>query len=356
MIAMAAVQTPFAAKAMPESTRANPAFPALERATLLNLFRAMGDPSRLRIMSLLRQVELAVGEIAHLLGQSQPRVSRHIRILEDAGLVERRKEGSWVFVRLARSTRVDTLRQMLDAIPMASRETAVHEADRLRLTAVQAEREAAAARYFAAHARQWDGIRSLYVAEDEVERAILAMMRNRRLGHLLDVGTGTGRMVTILGPAASRVTAVDRSPEMLRIARSRLAGGAVPVELVQGDFSALPLLQDSVDSIVIHQALHYATAPGAVIAEAARVLRPSGHLLIVDFAPHDREELRRKAAHARLGFSDGQIRGWFATSGLVLETIDALSGGALTVKIWLGRRRSDQTRERHSPSAGKLAP
>ena len=186
-----------------------------------------------------------------------------------------------------------------------------------------------------------------------MERSILAMMRNRRLGHLLDIGTGTGRMATILGQSATRVTALDRSPEMLRIARTNLSGGTVPCELTQGDFSALPLANDSVDSIVMHQVLHYAAAPGSVIAEAARVLRPSGHLLIVDFASHDREELRRDAAHARLGFSDGQIRGWFATAGLILETVEALSGGALTVKIWLARRRSDVSKDLRSTGTGR---
>ncbi len=307
----------------------------------IDLFRAMADLSRWRIVLLLRTHELAVGEIAQLLEQSQPRVSRHIRILEDAGLVERRREGGWVFVRLARGDRVTALCALLDGVAGDNGDAALHARDRQRLAAVQAERDAAAQRYFAAHAAEWDGIRSLYVAEDEVERAILAIMRNRRLGHLLDIGTGTGRMATILGASTSRVTAVDRSPEMLRIARANLAAAGQAVELVQADFLSLPFADDSFDTVVMHQVLHYASAPGAVIAEAARLLRPSGHLLIVDFAPHDREDLRREAAHVRLGFSDGQLRGWFATSGLVTETVDALTGGALTVKIWLGRRRSD---------------
>ena len=178
-------------------------------------------------------------------------------------------------------------------------------------------------------------------------------MRNRRLGHLLDIGTGTGRMVSILAPSASRVTALDRSPEMLRIARTHLTAPGVPVELVSGDFMALPLPDGSVDSVVLHQVLHYAAAPDRVIAEAARVMRGSGHILIADFAPHDREELRRDAAHVRLGFSDAQIRGWFAASGLILETVEALTGGALTVKLWLGRRRTDAPRDAHEVTGRK---
>lgn len=322
---------------------------------LLDVFRALADPSRLRIIALLRVFELAVGEVAQLIEQSQPRVSRHIRILEEAGLVERRREGSWVFVRLARSDSVAALGALADSLPLSGAEAAVAAHDRKRLAAVQAEREAAAARYFAAHAHEWDAIRSLHVAEDEVERAILALMRNRRLGHLLDIGTGTGRMAAVLGPSASRVTALDRSPEMLRIARSRLAAGSVPVELVQGDFLQLPLPGASVDSIVMHQVLHYAATPDLVIVEAARVLRGSGHLLIADFASHDREELRRDAAHARLGFSDAQMRGWFAAAGLILETSEALTGGELTVKLWLGRRRTDLVRDPGDPGNRKAA-
>lgn len=322
---------------------------------LIDVFRALADPTRLRIIALLRVMELAVGEIAQLLDQSQPRVSRHIRILEESGLVERRREGSWVFVRLARTATIAALQTLADGLPLAADEIAIAASDRKRLAAVQAEREAAAQRYFAAHADEWDAIRSLHVAEGEVESAILALMRNRRLGHLLDIGTGTGRMAAILGGSASRVTALDRSPEMLRIARSRLASGPVAVELLQGDFQDLPLPAASVDSIVMHQVLHYAATPDVVIAEAARVLRGSGHLLIADFAPHDREELRRDAAHARLGFSDAQIRGWFAASGLILETSEALTGGALTVKLWLGRRRSDVVRDPLDPSRRKIA-
>ena len=313
--------------------------------SLLSLFSAVSDPSRLRIIALLRHYELAVGEIAQLLDQSQPRVSRHIRILEEAAIVERCREGSWVFVRLARNASVTALLQFANQIELSSAERRVAERDRQRLAAVQAEREAAAARYFAAHAGEWDAIRSLHVAEEEVERAILGLMRNRRLGHLLDVGTGTGRMAMILAPGATRVTAIDRSPEMLRIARTNLAAKNLPVELVQGDFMALPQGDASVDSVVMHQVLHYATAPDLVIGEAARVLRGSGHLLIADFASHDREELPGDAAHARLGFSDAQIRGWFAAAGLILETSEALSGGELTVKLWLGRRRSDVVRD-----------
>ena len=307
----------------------------------LHLFHGLADPTRLRIVALLRVMELAIGELAVVLEQSQPRVSRHVRILADAGVVVRQREGGWVFLRLSSGPGVDALLALLDIWPSAAAEVAAMSADAKRLEMVRDERAAAARRFFADHADEWDAIRARHIGEEEVEAAILRLMSGRRLGHLLDIGTGTGRMAEIFAPAAGRVTALDRSPEMLRIARAKLADRAIAADLVQGDFVALPVAGSSVDTVVMHQVLHFAHEPGRVIAEAARVLRPGGHLLIVDFAAHDQEDLRTRAAHARLGFADAQMRGWFAASGLVIETVQALAGDPLTVKIWLARRSGE---------------
>lgn len=310
-------------------------------AELLDIFRALADPTRLRMVALLREMELAIGELAVVLEQSQPRVSRHVRILADAGIVERRREGSWVFLRISQDDAIAALVAHAAEWPLSPREALVVAHDARRLAAIRIERAAAAERYFAEHAAEWDAIRARHIAESEVEAAMLELMHNRRIGHLLDIGTGTGRMAEIFAPTARQVTALDRSPEMLRIARTRLADQSIPVDLVQGDFLDLPLPDTSIDSIVIHQALHFAHEPDRVIAEAGRVLRGGGHLLVADFAPHEDEELRTLAAHARLGFSDAQIRGWFASAGLLLEATKTLEGGPLVVKLWLGRRRSD---------------
>lgn len=311
----------------------------LQPGSVLDLFRALGDSTRLRILALLQEMELAVGEIAQLLDQSQPRVSRHIRLLEEVGLVERRREGSWVFVRLSVDGSGADALTVLRALSPNACERAAMAADKQRLSSIQAERDAAARRYFDAHAHEWDAIRSLHIAEDEVERAVVRILDGVVRGHLLDIGTGTGRMVELLGGQAARVTALDRSPEMLRLARSRLASAAVPVDLVHGDFARLPMPDGEIGTVIMHQVLHYARAPETAIAELARVLAPGGTVLIVDFAPHDREELRREAAHARLGFSDGQMRDWFGDSGLAMDGIETLVGGPLTVKLWLGRKR-----------------
>lgn len=301
---------------------------------VLDIFRALADPTRLRIFALLHAMELSVGELAQVLGQSQPRVSRHVKILSDAGLTARRKEGSWVFLGLADSGAVSPLRTLIDA---ESAKWAA--ADAARLAAVRADRAAAAERYFAAHAEQWDAIRSLHIAESDVEAAMARLLGERPIGRLVDIGTGTGRMLELFGGAAVRALGVDRSPEMLRLARAKLAQGAIDnAELRQGDLYALPLDSGSADTVILHQVLHFAQQPGAAIAEAARLLAPHGRILIADFASHGREELRTQDAHARLGFNDDQIGGWFTAAGLAVSRVEELGGGELTVKLWLGAR------------------
>ncbi len=307
--------------------------------------RALADPTRLRIMRLLAAMELAVGELAQVLGQSQPRVSRHIRILCDAGLAERRKEGSWVFLRSAIGEgRAPPLGAAAAAcLTVAERDDAQFAArcaeDRRHLAAIRAAREASAAAYFARHAAEWDTLRGLHSPDGPVEEALSGALGGKSLGALLDVGTGTGRIAELFAPRARQVTALDMSPEMLRIARTRLQHlPADQISLVQGDFSALPFAEAAFDTVLFHQVLHYAQDPGAVLAEAARVTCPGGRIAVVDFAAHDREELRVSHAHARLGFSDEQMLAFLSEAGFAAAPPLALPGKPLTVKIWTGRR------------------
>lgn len=312
----------------------------------LDIFRALADPTRLRIFALLRQMELSVGELAQTLGQSQPRVSRHVKILADTGLTARRREGSWVFLTLGEEVVVAPLVQALDLWGRGAANP-WQAADAARLAAVRADRAAAAERYFDQHAEQWDAIRGLYVAESEVEAAMRVLLQGEPIGRLVDIGTGTGRMLALFGHDATSALGVDRSPQMLRLARAKLAeAGLDSAELRQGDMHALPLADGSADTVVLHQLLHFAQVPETAIAEAARLLSPGGRLLIADFAPHEREELRTEDAHARLGFADEQIRHWFAENGLATEAIEELKGGALTVKLWLGRRQQQDMTQR----------
>jgi ArsR family transcriptional regulator len=306
------------------------------------ILRALADPSRVRILLLVRRMELSVGELAAVLAQSQPRVSRHIRILDDAGLVQRVKEGAWVFVRLGDAARCDPVLAAIDALaPDAG------AADQERLAAVRAERAAVADAWFAAHADDWDRERSLFTAEAAVEAAIGTAL-DGALGVLVDVGTGTGRMIELLGGRASAALGIDRSPEMLRLARGRIElCGMRHAEVRRGDMYALPRDDASVDTLVLHQVLHFADDPVAVIAEAARVLAPGGRLLVVDLMAHDREELRVQQRHVRLGFGDEQVSGWMTAAGLsaqVAATLPAVDG--LGVALWLGRRDGAADAER----------
>jgi ubiquinone/menaquinone biosynthesis C-methylase UbiE len=306
---------------------------------LADRFQALADPTRLRVLALLRLMELSVGELAQVLGQSQPRVSRHLKILADAGVLDRRKEGSWVFLTLAEADRVEPLFALLDGWADAATQ-ALFASDAARTESIRADRAQAANRYFAGHAEVWDQIRSLHVAESEVERAIDGALGKLVLGRLVDIGTGTGRMIELFGPRSAHSIGIDRSSEMLRLARVKLEAAGIQSSLRQGDMYALPLADQSADSVIIHQVLHYAHSPAAAIAEASRVLAPGGTLLVVDFAAHEREELRERDAHIRLGFEDEVMAGWFAAAGLTIDQIQHLKGGELTVTLWRGTKEA----------------
>lgn len=313
---------------------------------LLEMLRALADPTRLRIMRLLASMELAVGELAQVLGQSQPRVSRHVKILCDAHLAERRREGAWVFLRIAGAGAGPLTAALAQLLAQAEEADAAFAAqcaeDRAHLEAIRIARQAHAQDYFERHAAEWDALRSMHIDDGKVEAA-LADMLGKDLGRLLDVGTGTGRMAELFADAASHVTALDRSPEMLRLARTRLQQWpAERIALVQGDFAQLPFSAGSFDTLLFHQVLHYAQAPEAVLAEAARVTAPGGRVAIVDFAAHDREDLRTQHAHARLGFADAQMALLLSEAGFRLEGERALAGKELIVKLWTATRMGAQ--------------
>lgn len=307
---------------------------------LLNITRALADPTRLRIVFLVLKLELSVGELVQILGQSQPRVSRHVKIMDEAGILERRKEGSWVFMRPGPVMTDGRLAPLFASTDIT--QAKAFQRDLLRLEEVRTARTSMAAAYFEAHANEWDSLRSLHVAESEVEAAIAKILRAEPLGHVLDVGTGTGRMMELFSANADHFVALDNNTEMLRLARANLANidavTARNVDFMLGDFNALPLDDGEFDTVIFHQVLHYAQHPEGVIAEAARVLAPKGRLLIVDFAAHDREELRTVHAHARLGFSDDLITKAFQASGVHLAHHVTLGGGELAVKVWMGRK------------------
>jgi ubiquinone/menaquinone biosynthesis C-methylase UbiE/DNA-binding transcriptional ArsR family regulator len=309
-------------------------FPALTA-----MLKAAGEATRLRILALLAEAELTVSDLIEILRQSQPRLSRHLRLLAEAGLVERFREGSWAFFRLGeRGSPADIARAMIARLDAAD---PVIARDRERLAAVRSTRAAAAQTYFRRHAAEWDRIRKLHVADDAVEDAIRAALADKPIRALLDLGTGTGRMLELFAADIERGLGLDLSLDMLALARARLdRAGLKNCSVRHGDIYDLALPRDSFDVVIIHQVLHFLDDSARAIAEAARVLRPGGRLLVVDFAPHDLEFLREEHAHLRLGFAAEAVAQWLEAAGLDIvrqQTLPPGPQGKIAVSLWLAR-------------------
>ncbi|MFN4092587.1 MAG: ArsR/SmtB family transcription factor [Brevundimonas sp.] len=305
--------------------------------------RAAGEPTRLRVLSLLAAEELSVMELSRILDQSQPRVSRHLKLMADAGLIERFPDGARVFYRLSHDlparTLIDTVLDLLDDEAGA--------ADHRRLEDVRGERAADAAAYFEQVAPQWDRIRSLYISESAVEAAIEKSAGPGPFERVVDLGTGSGRMLTLIGKRAKMAVGLDLSQNMLNIARANVSkAGLDKVELRHGDIFATRLPAASADLVLVHQVLHYLADPAAAVAEAARLVMPGGRLLIIDFAPHELERLREEHQHRRLGFADDEIRRWLTDAGLTPSAVVALppDTDGLTVSIWTAERQAERQR------------
>jgi len=306
--------------------------------SVLAVLRAVAEPTRLRLVLLCAEAELTVSDLVGILGQSQPRVSRHLKLLCEAGLLDRFREGAFAFYRLARrGDGANLARALLRLVP---KDDPVAALDHERLEALNHDRAAAAAAFFRANAPRWDKIRSLYVGDREVEAALTALLPTEGIDDLLDVGTGTGRMLELFAPRVEHAVGVDLSREMLAVARVNLErAGLRNCSLRQGDMYQLPLAGESFDAAVFHQVLHYAEDPRRALREAARVLKPGARLAIVDFAPHEVEALRAEQAHRRLGFADEEMLQWCEEAGFEPGTIAHLPGEPLTVTLWSARRR-----------------
>jgi ubiquinone/menaquinone biosynthesis C-methylase UbiE len=309
-------------------------FPGLTAA-----LKAAGEATRLRLLVLIAEAELTVSDLTAILRQSQPRLSRHLRLLVEAGLVQRHREGSWAFFRLGDTgTAADIARVVIDKLnpndPVLAR-------DRERLAAVRATRAAAAQNYFRRHAAEWDRIRKLHIADAAVEEAITAALGGKPIRSLLDLGTGTGRMLELFAKDLERGIGLDLSLEMLAVARAHLdRAGVKNCSVRQGDVYDIPLPRDSFDVVIIHQVLHFLDDSARAIREAARVLRPGGRLLVVDFAPHDLEFLREEHEHRRLGFASETVRQWLEAAGLDVvrqQTLPPGPEGKVAVSLWLAR-------------------
>lgn len=308
---------------------------------LLGGLKAVAEDTRLRLLALLDQAELTVSDLTDILGQSQPRISRHLRLLAEAGIVERFREASWAFYRRATEGAGAPLADAI--LSLADPADPIFERDRERLAQVRAARQSAAQNYFRKHAASWDQLRKLHISEGAVEAAVREALAGKRIDALLDLGTGTGRILELFGAEISRGVGIDLNPEMLQFARANLdKAGLKNCSVRQGDLYNLPFPRDSFDAIVMHQVLHYLEDGARALREAARVLRSGGRLVVVDFAPHQLEFLREEHAHRRLGFAPEAVEQWLKESGLEFERHRALvpeknSESALTVSVWVAR-------------------
>ena len=324
----------------------------MDLEAVLSGLRAAAEATRLRLLLLCAQGELSVSELVAILGQSQPRVSRHLKLLCDAGMLDRFRDGAFVFYRPARrGAGADLARLLLRTIAEDDPTAAL---DRERLGGLKRARAERASAYFRSNAERWGRIRSLYVAEREVEVALTALLPADGIADFLDVGTGTGRMLELFGPRVEHAVGVDLSREMLAVARANLErAGLGNCSLRQGDMYRLPLASESFDAAVFHQVLHYAEDPARAIREAGRVLRAGGRLVIVDFAPHEVESLRTEHAHRRLGFANEEVVQWLEEAGFDPGTIAHLPGEPLTVTLWCARRRLSAARDGRDARAAR---
>lgn len=325
---------------------------------LLAGLRGIAETTRLRIVFVLSHGEFNVSELTQILGQSQPRISRHLKLMAESGLLTRHKEGSWVLFRLRDEGAGGALaRTVAELLPAGD---SILAADATRLGEVRQARTERATAFFRANAANWENLRSLHIREEEVETAMQRLAGRGRLGIHLDLGTGTGRVLKLFAPQSAQGVGVDSSREMLAIARSSIEDARLRhLQMRHGDIFALPFSNDYADFVTVHQVLHYLDEPARALAEAARVLKPGGRMLIVDFAPHELEQLREEQAHRRLGVAGEQMIGWLRRAGLDLVSQQVLpppwrnGEEGLTVSIWLAQAPGEPARHAATQTAAR---
>lgn len=320
--------------------------------TLLQGLRAAAEPTRLRVLGLCDHADLSVNELVEILGQSQPRVSRHLKLLVSAGLLERNQEGTRVYYRRAVDTGCAELgRILVDLLP--------HDdpglvADLNRLEEIKRKRMERAEAYFLENAENWEDLRGLYVDDQEIDKQLQSLILAEPAQDLLDIGTGTGRVLELVGDQVTSAIGIDKSRPMLDVARANIDRlGFKNCQVRLADMYRLPFAANSFDVVTIHMCMRYAEAPDEVVSEASRVLRPSGRLILVDFAPHDLRELRDEHAHRWLGFENREMIDLLKRAGLKAEKPKILEGDPLTVCLWTGRA-ADVANDTEARVGGKI--
>jgi ArsR family transcriptional regulator len=307
---------------------------------LLTSLRAAAEPTRLRLLALAGRGAFCVSEFTEILGQSQPRLSRHLKLLCDCGLLDRVREGANVWFALPHGGPGTLARDLVARLP---EDDPILEADRRQAARVLAERARIASESFRRQGADWDEMRALDLPAQAVEAALLALVPEHGAGRLLDIGTGTGRVLELLAPRVSQGIGVDASKAMLALARSRLArAGLAHCSVRLADMYRLPLAEASFDLAIVQMVLHYAEDPPGVLAEAARVLRPGGRLILIDLARHDRSELVSRLAHRWPGFADAEMRTLLEDAGLA-QGMPLPVAGPLAIRVWPATRNADTT-------------
>lgn len=303
----------------------------------IEILRASGEVTRLRILALLSYGELTAGELSNVLGQSQPRVSRHLKLLAEANIIERRPEGAWVFVSLSNKEPANLLTKTI--LSTLNEDDFTISRDKERLNEIKSQREEQAKAYFETIAGEWQSLRKLHQPEEDVEAAMLSLVKGKKFNFHLDLGSGFGDLLAAFAKQSVRGEGIDSSRGMLAMARARFDDrNDTHISVRMGDILALPYQNNVADLITIHQVLHYLDNPLAAIKEAARVLANDGVLLIADFAKHNFEELREKYGHIRLGFNPEDVKNWCEQAGLQVQEIKNIQNkngkSALSVNIF----------------------
>lgn len=316
----------------------------------IQALRAAGEPTRLRILLVLERSELTVTELCRILGQSQPRVSRHLKLLCDAGLLARQAEGTSAYYRHARTP--FARRFFASLAPLVTPDDPVIARDQQQLSRIRAGRAELAARSSELVASEAELLRGRTVPGDTVEQTMLALATEQPIDRLLDVGTGTGRVLELFAPHINAGVGVELNRGMLNLARTRLdARGLQHCAVRYGNAYSLDVEEGSVGLAVLHHVLHFLDEPARAVEQAAQTVRAGGRLLIVDFAPHRLEALRTGHGHRRLGFSDDEVIRWCETAGMASVTVTHLEPPGptpseadpeqLTVTVWVAQQRSD---------------
>ena len=308
---------------------------------LVDILKAAAEPTRLRLLALLAEGDLTVSDLTEILGQSQPRISRHLKLLAEAGIVDRYQEGAWAYFGFHRDAGAAALARTI--LAATAPDDSVLQRDGERLAAVKRQRSERAQAYFSRNASEWDELRRLHVSDADIDAALVEQIGKRPVGALLDLGTGTGRILELLEPYYDRALGIDASRDMLSVARANLDRAGVSKAIVRhGDILNLAYDGNEYDLVTVHQVLHFLDQPELAISEAARMLKPGGRLVIIDLAPHTLDHLRDEHAHVRLGFSHQTMAEWLKRAGLdLVRAVDLPSGGqgGLTVTIWLAQDR-----------------